>query len=165
MAELESPAEPKAVKDVAADRADAEADWPVSGQARACRTRLFTAAAAAAANHRQRQSAAADANASSHSARTASLRCRRSSRTCQPVPAAWPLMRAFGGEARPCVRSSPGQPWSRVCLSCRPVNASRKQTLFKEEATCSPAIATILHYLTPSRLCLLVCVCETSCAQ
>jgi hypothetical protein len=31
MAELESPAEPKAVKDVAADRADAEADWPVSG--------------------------------------------------------------------------------------------------------------------------------------
>jgi hypothetical protein len=50
------------------------------------------------------------------------------------------------------VRSSPGQRCARVCPACHLANVGRKQTLFKEAATCSTAIAIILHYLTSLRV-------------
>lgn len=77
MAELESPAEPKAVKDAAAERADEEADQPVSGKREPLELDSSLQRRTTGSVSSSRAS-----NASSHSARTASLRCRRSSRTC-----------------------------------------------------------------------------------
>lgn len=78
MAELESPAEPKAVRDAAAERADERSRPASQRQARACRTRLSSLQRRTSGS----VSSSRASNASSHSARTASLRCRRSSRTC-----------------------------------------------------------------------------------